>query len=173
MSKFSLIFFCLLFFIFPSIKSDDTSDPTELTTLVSNVKDLFTCFKENSPDDESEIESLQADLANFSSDLETKLKAFFAKKYQIAFKCLSDTEIPLFPDGSKLIDFDEIFSSKVDWVKMFFCVLNLVQENGTDAFENLVKNIREENLFEAVKEVVKLLDENQSDIKECVGRPIV
>ena len=173
MSKFSITFFCLLFFIFPSIKSDDTSHITELTTFISNVKDLFTCFKENSPDDESEIESLQEDLSNFSSDLETKLKAFFAKKYQITFKCLSESEIPLFPDGSKLIDFDEIFSSKVDWVKMFFCVLNLVQENGTDAFENLVKYIREENLFEAVKEVLKLMSENQGEIKECIVKPIV
>ena len=167
MSKLSLCFFCLLFLIFPSIKSQNELPLNDLSSFIENSKEILDCIKEKNIFDEKEIESIQNNLENFSPEFQTQLSEFFTKNYKKVFVCLSESNIPLFPDGTKLVDYDKIFAEQFDWVKIFFCLLRKIQENGTEAFEDLLRYIREENLFEAVKEIIKL-SQDEKGIMECV-----
>ena len=97
-----------------------------------------------------------------------KLRETFTKYFDKISDCLVGGYIPKLPDGSRLINLDEILKTKYDWPNFISCLMSKINDIEDSPFSKIIKYINEEKYLEAIREEFKLRNKGNEILKECM-----
>ena len=101
-----------------------------------------------------------------------KFKETMTKNFDIIKECLIKSNVPKLPDGTSVVDLNNIFKEKYDWKKIIECLVEKVKNIDTSPFKKLIDYINEEKYLEALREEFKLRNNGNSILKECTPAKI-
>ena len=71
------------------------------------------------------------------------------------------------PDGTRMINLNNVFKDKYDWKKIIECLANKVNNIDISPFKKLIEYINEGKYLKALREEFKLKNIGNFILKEC------
>ena len=143
------------------------SEPEKEARFKDKISSLLNCLKERTSIDKMKLDELLSLLKTYSLDDKQTLIDFFTKNYRLIQVCLADRKLPRLPDGSRLVDLNTIFSTKLDWSKVTQCLLNKISNTQMPTVESVLKQVRDGKYFNAIKISMRFGENGNSIFKDC------
>ena len=71
------------------------------------------------------------------------------------------------PDGTRMINLNNVFKDKYDWKKIIECLANKVNNIDISPFKKLIEYINEGTYLKALREEFKLRNNGNFILKKC------
>ena len=161
------IFFIILINLFSIFKFQIIN---ENNSTMNSFQKFVKCIKEksNTKNKSKEIVNSILDSSNKNMNI-SKIQNLLTDNFDKIIDCLDLSNIPKFPDGTSIIDFDKLFATRYDWVQFLACLLTKITTKLADSpLQNLIKNINEGKYYNAIREEFKLRNNGNSGVRECM-----
>ena len=96
-----------------------------------------------------------------------KIQELLTKNFDKIKDCIIRGNIPIMPDGTRMINLNNVFKDKYDWKKFIECLINKVNNIDISPFKKLIEYINEGKYLKALREEFKLRNNGNFILKEC------
>ena len=143
-------------------------DTLKLRSFVKCVEDKI----EKSNDNDIPLDLVSSLLTTPQNVDYKRIQELMTKNFDKIKDCLIKGNIPKMPDGTRLVDLNNIYKEKYDWKKIIEWLVDKVNNIDTSPFKKLIEYINEGKYLEALREEFKLRNNGNSILRECVPAKI-
>ena len=152
------------------------SEPRLLLKKIMNenrLKKFYKCIQQKQPNIGTISLDLISSLINSTQKTNfTKYQELFTNNFNKIKDCVSQSMIPHFPDGTKIININVILKPKYNWAEFASCLAKKAGELNSSPFQRLINYIKDGEYYNAIREEFKLRNNGNMIVRQCMATKI-